>query len=135
MNCYYVHIEYSFFVSGQYLYKTLNRIQQYPATTDYGKLKVKGLGIALQNIFGKDYHSLLKSTVTDKKTFKEKKDYQKYLGIEINDANKSFKTFFDIIMNVQAHKSKQDFFAKHLQHFKQIQKTLEIDLSQKQAIF
>ena len=37
-------------------------------------------------------------------------------------------------MNVQAHKSKQDFFAKHLQHFKQIQETLERDLKNNMVV-
>ena len=71
---------------------------------------------------------MLTSSINVDNKFKEKKDYQKYLDIEIGDSNKSFKMFFDVIMNVQAHKTKQEFFTKHLQHINQIQKTLEKDL-------
>lgn len=109
-------------------YKTLNRIQQYPATTDYGKLKVKGLGIALQNIFGKDYHSLLKSTVTDKKTFKEKKDYQKYLGVSLSNEISNFKFFFDVIMNTQVHEAQQQYFSNFLQNINSTKKEIEAQL-------
>lgn len=98
------------------------------------ELKQKNLSYILNKIFGDNFGYLLTSGINVDKKFKEKKDYQKYLNIEIGDSNKSFKMFFNVIMNVQAHKTKQDFFTKHLQHIEQIQKTLEKDLQNNQII-
>ena len=88
----------------------------------------------LSKIFGKNYYYFLDSSMNTKKTFKNKKDYQKYLETEIGDENSQFKNFFDCIMKVQAHKTKQEFFYQHLQNINQIQGQMLLSLEKNKVV-
>lgn len=123
--------------SAEYImqyYKILYKATNVKVKTKAESLKQANLLVILTNIFGAKNLHLLNSSINEKKEFVEKKDYQKYLDTQIENANISFKIFFNVIMNTQAHKTKQEFFQQHLANLNKISGNVEAVLSKNNMV-
>lgn len=68
--------------------------------------------------FGKDYATYFDNNLSSNQEFVPKKDYQKYLGIEVKNSLKLFRIFMSAIMSSQAHQTKQAVISKFIQNAK-----------------